>query len=47
MDLNPKLKRKNGEKALKIKIELKEKHIQAEVLELYDNNSNNDEIKNI
>ena len=36
------------EKTFKDKeIELKEKHIQAEVLELYDNNSNNDEIKNI
>lgn len=37
-----------NEKTFKDKeIELKEKHIQAEVLELYDNNLSNDEIKNI
>ena len=37
-----------NEKSFKDKeIELKEKHIQAEVLELYDNNPRNDEVKNI
>ena len=37
-----------NEKTFKDKeIELKEKHIQAEVLELYDNNPGNDEVKNI
>ena len=37
-----------NEKSFKDKeIELKEKHIQAEVLELYDGNPNNDEVKNI